>query len=56
MNKTTCAVTAAVMMFLGIASGCKNTPRAEPGPPVVEETEDTKFGVKPFQDALGYKR
>jgi len=22
----------------------------------VEETEDTKFGVKPFQDALGYKR
>ena len=22
----------------------------------VEETKDTKFGLKPFQDALGYKR
>jgi hypothetical protein len=22
----------------------------------VKETEDTKFGLRPFQDALGYKR
>lgn len=26
------------------------------GPVYVEETQDTKFGVKPFQDAYGYKR
>jgi hypothetical protein len=26
------------------------------GPVYVEETNDTKFGVKPFQDAYGYKR
>jgi len=26
------------------------------GPVYVEETKDTKFGVKPFQDAYGYKR
>lgn len=26
------------------------------GPAYVEETADTKFGVKPFQDAYGYKR
>jgi len=26
------------------------------GPVYVAETEDTKFGVKPFQDAYGYKR
>ncbi|MHC4882725.1 MAG: hypothetical protein ACYTEN_00225 [Planctomycetota bacterium] len=26
------------------------------GPIYVQETEDTKFGVKPFQDAYGYKR
>ena len=26
------------------------------GPVYVRETEDTKFGVKPFQDAYGYKR
>jgi hypothetical protein len=26
------------------------------GPVYVQETKDTKFGVKPFQDAYGYKR
>ena len=26
------------------------------GPVYVEQTQDTKFGAKPFQDALGYKR
>jgi len=26
------------------------------GTTYVEETKDTKFGVKPFQDALGYKQ
>lgn len=26
------------------------------GPVYVEETNDTKFGLKPFQDAYGYKR
>ena len=26
------------------------------GPVYVEETKDTKFGVRPFQDAYGYKR
>ena len=26
------------------------------GPVYVEETKDTSFGIKPFQDVLGYKR